>query len=29
LGERIILILSLDEAINMAESLAAAPEGAQ
>ena len=29
LGERIILILSLDEAINIAESLAAAPESAQ
>ena len=29
LGERMILILSLDEAINMAETLAAAPESAQ
>jgi purine-binding chemotaxis protein CheW len=29
LGDRIILILSLDEAIRMAESAATAPEGAQ
>jgi hypothetical protein len=29
LGERIILILSLDEAIDMAEAMATAPEGAQ
>lgn len=29
LGERMILILSLDEAINVAETLAAAPESAQ